>query len=469
MSILVAGPASAATAADCLPANTVDATALPTAGTSADIQILLDAQTPIICIRGTILLTGPLTATADVSLFGLENAVLDGASTHRILYAPGFGVTAEGLRFTNGSATVGGAIRAGAVNVIGSTFDNNVAVVQGGAIQADTLASFGSTFEDNSAAGWGGGAVWFESTASITSSTFRRNTVTDRGGAIASYGVLTVESSTFEDNTAVQTGGAISVGTAVTTSNSTFARNSASGANAVGGAIYTGTVTSTNSTFVENTSADWAGAIYSGRAYVSQSTFLNNYAPDGLSVWGRGGALSTYAGNIFASTTPGQHIADYDGANATDLGGNIFSSALGVERGFVAPQLSTLYEVTPATIFGASVLAANGGEVPTLALPIGSPAIDLVPAGSLVTTDARTWTRVAANDSGAYEFGAVDPDAPPAPPAGGGSGGALLPPTGADAGGFAGLAAALLAAGAALAAWSLRTGRRQLRRASARS
>jgi predicted outer membrane repeat protein len=472
ISLLGAGPASAATAADCTLANTVDATALPIAGTSADIQDLLNANEPIICIRGTILLTGPLVATADVSLFGLDNAVLDGASAYRILNDPSYShaITAENLRFTNGRGVDGAAIRAITVNVIGSTFDHNVATAVGGAIRTNTFASDHSTFEDNSATGFGGGAVWFDGTATVTSSTFRRNTVTDRGGAIASYGVLTIASSTFEDNSAVQTGGAVSVGTSVSASNSTFARNSVSGGNSVGGAIYTGTVTSVNSTFVENTSGDWAGAIYSGRASVTQSTFLNNYAPDGLSVWGRGGPLSTYAGNIFASTTPGQHIADYDGADATDLGGNVFSSALGVERGFVAPQPSTLYSVTPATIFGASVLADNGGEVETLALPTGSPAIDLVPAGSLVTTDARTWTRVAANDSGAYEFGAVNPALPPPPPPpGGGSGGALLPPTGAEIGWLGTLAAALLGAGAAVAAWSLRTSRRQPRRASPRS
>ena len=468
MSILAGGPAGAVTAADCGVTNTIDGTA---GGTSAALQLRLDALDPVICVRGTILLTGPLTASADVTLFGLENAVLDGANTYRILSDGTYSrlLTVENLRFTNGRAADGAAIRALSVHTINSTFDHNVVTGDGGAIRANNVTIEGSTFESNSADGFGGGAIWFDATATVAGSTFRSNTTTDRGGAIASYGVLTsVDSSTFEDNTAATNGGAIYVSVSTSISNSTFARNSVPD---VGGAVFTGTAAVVNSTFVDNTAGDWAGAIYSGRGYVTQSTFLNNSAPAGLSIWVRGGPLSTFSGNIFASTTAGRHIQDYDGAASTDLGGNIFSSAVAVEAGFVAPQASTLYGVTPATIFGASVLADNGGDVPTLALLAGSPAIDLVPAGSPVTTDARVWNRVATNDSGAFEFGAVDPAAPPPPPppAGGGSGGALLPPTGTDVGWLATLAAGLLAVGVAFGAVSLRILRRQPRAARPRS
>lgn len=445
-SFFAAGPALAAGSADCLSGNTVNAATQ----TGVDIQTLLTAGAPIICLSGTFVLSAPLTGAADVELFGLSDAVLDGNSAVRILEVTGAHVVkVQNVRFTRGSATDGGALKGATVQITDSTFDHNTAAT-GGAVRASTsLTVSGSTFEDNTATGGnGGGAVFFDTAATVTDSDFRRNSAPNgygSGGAISSYNVLSlVSGSTFEDNTANEGGGAIrSAG--ITVVESTFARNIV--ASGTGGAIDTGNYTVTNSTFVGNSASSWAGAIYGGRATVAQSTFLNNTAPSGLSLWVRnlgnpGG--STFSGNIFASTASGQHIVDYDGSVSSDLGGNVFSST-SPETGFVANDPTTVYGITPAALFGANVLADNGGQVPTLALIPGAPAIDLVPAGSTVTTDARPWARVAANDAGAYEFDAVDPNAPVTPPV---TPAATLPETGTESGWFGLVGAALLAAGA---------------------
>lgn len=448
-SFVAATPALAATSADCLPGNSVDAATQ----TGADIQTLLTAGAPIICLSGTFVLSAPLVGEADVELFGLSAAVLDGSSAVRILQVTGPHVLkVENIRFTRGvSASDGGALSAATVQIAGSTFDHNTAVT-GGAVRAAAVTITGSTFEDNAATGNnGGGGVFFDTSATVVDSEFRRNTAVGgfygAGGAISSYSVLgLVSGSTFEDNTAVNGGGAIRSG-GVTVEESTFARNTTTDVNSVGGAIFTGAYTVTNSTFVENSAPHWAGAIYGGQATVSQSTFLNNSAPSGLSLWVRNftPGTSRFSGNIFASTSTAQQIVDYDGRVSADLGGNIFSST-SPEHGFVANDPTTLYGIAPAALFGANALADNGGQVPTLALIPGSPAIDLVPAGSPVTTDARPWNRVAANDAGAYELAAVDPNAPappvvvPAAP--------TLPATGSEAGWLGALSALLLAAGA---------------------
>ena len=109
-SFLAASPAVAATDADCTPLNTVDATT----GTSTDIQTLLTASTPVICLSGTFTLTAGLTYDYDVTIHGLGSpkATLDGDGLYRILLDTSFShtLTVEGLRLTNGSAFDGGAI-----------------------------------------------------------------------------------------------------------------------------------------------------------------------------------------------------------------------------------------------------------------------------------------------------------------------------------------------------------------------
>jgi predicted outer membrane repeat protein len=217
-----------------------------------------------------------------------------------------------------------------------------------------------------------------------------------------------------------------------------------------------GAASITNSTFVGNTAPGSGGAIYFGNGTVLHSTFLDNAA--GASAGEAIYATTSLAlrGNIFADATPTE--PQLIGGGVTDLGGNVFSTLALDETSLVAPHVSTQFTLAPAVLFATSVVADNGGDVPTLALSATSPAIDAVPVGAPATTlDARGETRGTLSDAGAYEF--IAPAAPAGP---------TLPPTGIDSGFFASLAAGLLATGAlVLGALSLR--RRQPRRESARS
>ena len=375
-SLVAASPAAAATDADCTPINTVDAST----GTSADIQTLLDVDTPVICLSGTFTLTAGLTYDYDVTLHGLPSATLDGDGSYRILLDTTFGhtITVENLRLTNGSAFDGAAINGYAVVSTNSTFDNNDAVY-GGAIYAYGVNATDSVFEDNTAVA--GGAI-LSAFPTVETSTFTNNSAEDSGGAIYSYGSLSADSSTFEGNSAFYLGGAI--------------------------ASY-GTLDVTNSTFVENSTdpvEGLVGAIYSEGGTIAQSTFLDNSASTGggQSV-GNNGSTLTLRGNIFAGSDATDPHLYGDPVGFVDNAGNLFTTSAATEASLTSPAPSTQFGLTTLAIFNGATLADNGGPTRTVALWSGSPAINAVPAdpGSL-PVDQRGVARPDVSDAGAYEF-----------------------------------------------------------------
>ncbi|MGF0000938.1 autotransporter domain-containing protein [Desulfovibrio sp. SGI.133] len=123
----------------------------------------------------------------------------------------------------NTSSLKGGAIfnRDGNVTITSSTFrGNSVPTSAGGAVlnesgdtsKLGTITITGSTFEGNKAGN--GGAVWngFNGTVNITGSTFKGNTAVagiGQGGAITNADQMTITGSTFEGNQAGKIGGAI--------------------------------------------------------------------------------------------------------------------------------------------------------------------------------------------------------------------------------------------------------------------
>ena len=114
---------------------------------------------------------------------------------------------------SDNSGRIGGAIfNWGQLNILGSTFTNNLAWDSGGAIEnhgSATLAVRTSEFSDN-IAGHQGGAIFSSASATIRSSSFARNSALE-GGAIFIYqDALSVVNSTFSGNNAV-TGGAFYV------------------------------------------------------------------------------------------------------------------------------------------------------------------------------------------------------------------------------------------------------------------
>lgn len=399
LSMLGAPAASAAVPDDCA-GHTLDAST----NTASDIQDMLDAAEPLICLRGTFVLGGPLALTSPVYIYGLDAAVLDG-NGNRMIDGESAGasavITIDGIRMTNGFQGESGiAIRAYSISVLNSTIDHMNG--NGGAIDPSSdLYVENSLFEDNYA-NVGAAITFANAEVTVVDSTFRSNSARDIGGAIFGKGVLTVTGSTFEDNTAGYYGAAVH--------------------------NYEGETTVTNSTFVD-TSGDQYSTVFLNSGSISQSTFVNS--TDTLAVLTDVGGGASLRGNIFASSTSTPRLsAD---SVFVDQGGNIFSSSQASETGFVSGG-SSLFDRTPAAVFGSNVLADNGGPTFTIALAAGSPALRAVPAAaSTVTTDQRGNPRFAPNDAGAVQ---VSP-ALPAPE---------LAATGVAAGPLAAVAAALLTA-----------------------
>lgn len=365
-------PANAATDADCTTLNTATANA---GGTNAsDIQTLLAAYTPIICLVGTFNVATTLTAGytghgAQLTLHGLSGAVLDGGGTTQILNdnPPSDTLTIENISFVHGAANInGGAISGAKVKIYDSTFEYN------------TSATFG-------------GAVFGYVSVTATRSTFDHNVATGGAGAIAAFGPATIDSSTFLENQAGTDAGAVGANTLDVT-NSTFKGNSVVN---------------------ENPSAREGGALFTdGNATILQSTFWDNSsaAAGGQAIQvgadSGNGVVVNVRGNIFsddASTT--RQIVTAPGATLVDLGGNLFTTTAASETSLPSPDPSSKFGVTVLSLFGPTPgLADNGGPTKTVALSSTSVAIDAVPAGSpSVTVDQRGVARTGLSDAGAYE------------------------------------------------------------------
>ncbi len=414
ISFAAASPAMAATDADCLVGNTVDAST----GTAADIQNLLNGFEPIICLSGTFTLAVPLVYDYSVTIHGLTDAVLDGDSVTGILVDDGsHTITVENMRFTNGNAiNDGGAISGYAVLAYNSQFDTNFAL-SGGAISAYSADIYDSLFFDNEA-DFIGGAVAVQQYVQVTDSTFRTN-ASQVGGAIFSYGVAISDASTFEGNTADFVGGAIVSYGVVDVSNSTFVDNQADAASGYGGAV-----------------AARSGSVF-------QSTFLNNSAGFGQSISVIEDTVDL-RGNIFAGPSALRQLDDA-GGTLEDLGANLFTTTQAAETGLSSVKPTSIFGLTTLALFDGATLADNGGPTQTVALYGGSPALSAVPADpDSLTVDQRGVARPAVSDAGAYEYtGAV----------------AVLAATGSEPTGWIAGAAALLLAGAAALGLSRRNRR----------
>jgi autotransporter-associated beta strand protein len=244
------------------------------------------------------------------------------------------------------------------------------------------------------AVGDGGGIDNF-GTLTVTDCTFTSNNVDPGdgvGGGIANFGTLTVNSSTFADNFAdLGTGGGVynfSDETAIITS-STFTGDSAVGGAAVDNR---GSLTVTNSTFTANTASDGGGAIRNaGLLMLLDSTVVANQALTTRILGGGGGGLaldneattvlhdSIVAGNT--SNNASNNADDISGApvdasSSFNLIGDVGTSGglqdgvqgnIVGQHGFGTLDTTTILDQT---------LRDNGGPTQTLALILGSPAIN---------------------------------------------------------------------------------------------
>jgi predicted outer membrane repeat protein len=191
-SLAAASPAAAATDADCNAGNTLTAPA----DDATDIQTLLTASTPIICLNGTFAVGTTLTYDYDVTIHGLADAVLDGGGSVGILEDLGSNaITVENLTLSNANgSSSGGAIDGYFVAAIDSYFTGDAAS-NGGAISGYSVFAGGSTFDSNETSGSGGAIS--APIVEVENSTFVGNS--GYGGAIVAFSAL-ISQSTFLDN-----------------------------------------------------------------------------------------------------------------------------------------------------------------------------------------------------------------------------------------------------------------------------
>ncbi|MFN2622808.1 MAG: choice-of-anchor Q domain-containing protein [Chthoniobacterales bacterium] len=306
---------------------------------------------------------------------------------------------------SSGSTQKGAALAssAGTVNITGCSFTANLASLEGGAVYlaAGTMNVTNSTFADNVAAictscGSGGAISMNTGTLTVTGCTFTNNFAGERGGAIYNgSGTGTVSNSTFTGNRG-DLGGAIGSFGTTNVSNSTFSSNSTStndnivgsGGGAIG--IENGTTNITNCTISGNSAENSGGGIYNqGTANVTNSTITgNSVARNNFSPAGGGGVYTAPPGGFFNGGTT--HIKNcivalnsVTGGPGPDLFGTFDSAGFNLigkrdnSTGLTAATDQTGTIAAPLEPkLDPNGLQNNGGPTQTIALLLGSPAID---------------------------------------------------------------------------------------------
>jgi hypothetical protein len=352
---------------------------------------------PPVTVNGndTITLDGTGTTSGMLNVFGSDTALANVTLTH--------------ITMTNGNISTG-LNAGGAIQNFGNLTLDTVTITKsnsagsGGGIFQElctgcltaSLTVKRSLFQSNS--GGSGSAISVEGgVASIADSTFSGNTGR-LGGAIEIYGnstfkiIASIDRSTFTGNTGTFGGGAIALeslnpGSNVTITNDTFNANTATGSAAVGAALYieSAPVTIRNCTIAGNTTAGTGGAVHFGN--VSPVTLIANTI-----------------------------IASNSGGNCSFSAGALISGGNNLQFGD-----ATCTGMTVANpLLGA--LANNGGLTQTMALGVGSPAIDAGDTINAPSTDQRGVARTDGNgdgivavDIGAFEAPALPGNGVPAP------------------------------------------------------
>jgi hypothetical protein len=340
-------------------------------------------------VQGTITLTSgqlEITNSLDIEGPGANQLTISGNHASRVFdISGGATVTIAGLTiangYTGGDDSYGGGIHnSGTLTVSNSTIsDNNSGAFDCDAYSAILLRAYG-------------GGIYNVGTLTISNSTISGNSATAfgcidepeqdavYGGGIYNGATLTVSNSTISDNGAeadpahwtsyAYGGGIYNVGT-LTVSNSTVFRNAAR----AGGGFFD--------------SESFGGGIYSsGTPTVSNSMIFGNWADAGggrVSLSG-GGGINNY-GTLNARNTI---IAGNAAQTHPDLSGDLSGdhNLIGGD-----PRLGPLQN--------------NGGPTKTMALLVGSPALNTGDPTQLGVPDQRGVVRRGGVDIGAYQACAV--------------------------------------------------------------
>jgi hypothetical protein len=246
---------------------------------------------------------------------------------------------------------------------------------------------------------------------SLNSDTISDNTATSTGPGVeiagctsgATTGVLVVNDSTFSGNSGLNTdGAAINAGdcsgsATITVTNSTFDSNDA-GTGGYGGAIalWKGTDTLTNDTFVGNIGEHGGGALLDGTSNVVNFDTFSSNSPAVDAYF----ATVDLSNSILAAGTASACRTE-GGGSLTDNGHNVSSDA---SCGLGPNSISN------STTIGTLTLAANGSSGPqTAAITPSSSAAGIVPTSACTpNTDERGQPRPGIGystcDAGAFEI-----------------------------------------------------------------
>ena len=319
------------------------------------------------------------------------------------------GLLMSSIVFSENNGHNGGAIHNeySSVTFSNVAFNENVAGGNGGAIDSvsSTIILADATFTNNvnnhaPGAGNGGGMLSSLSTVTLTNVVFDGNTTNGSGGGMISYtSVVSLTNVLFKGNTAIDLGGGMRNYSCnnVTLNKVTFSGNAAGG----GGGMHNvwSSPILTNVTFAENTAAQGGGLFNdSSNPNLNNVTFSANTATDGTGsemynfsnshpvinngiLWGTNSVIYNYPNSPFSSAVIKDSVIQ-GGCPS----GNTCTNVINAD-----PKLGGL--------------ADNGGFTQTMALGIGSSAID---AGGVnttcATTDQRGEARRGICDIGAFEY-----------------------------------------------------------------
>jgi hypothetical protein len=237
----------------------------------------------------------------------------------------------------------------------------------------------------------GGGINNDNGTLTISHCKFDNNHADTGGGINNANGDVSISDCYFVSNHTDTYGGAINnfEGSFIV-ANSTFSTNHS---DFVSGAIFNniGTFTMTNSTLYNNSAVTGVGGVqnYSGTLTLANTTFSGNYSPDAGGLANNANGTLYMTNNIVADSPSGGDCVNLGiiGVNTNNL----------IEDGSCSPGL------TGDPMLG--MLADYGGPTWTMALMIGSPAIDAGDNTSCPVTDQRGVSRPVNGvcDLGAYE------------------------------------------------------------------
>ncbi|MCB9700531.1 MAG: hypothetical protein H6711_01415 [Myxococcales bacterium] len=307
----------------------------------------------------------------------------------------------SGTYFAENSGSTGGAVLSRSTNlqVVDCTFTGNAA----------------TTWAESGQYGNGGGLyidrMWLDDPIDfvICGGVFVQNHAKVHGSAFFSYNLegtgARFDRCTFADNDMNDspgggTGTVYHEGVPLTLVASTFANN-ATGAHAGGLFLGGGSdATITNTTFVGNTTPGNAGALWAGNGAVDVTnvTFAGNDADYGPAIFkGQSGEVTLTNVIMAHNTTNNMFSAVACHETFGDGGGNVqwpdVKNNGNADTPCAAGVLFADPEVEP--------LADNGGPTETMAIPPGSPAVDV--GQGCPSTDQRGLPRVGACDAGAFE------------------------------------------------------------------